>query len=83
MNIVGDSGSGFYVKDGNKYSVIGIVSSAVGSECEKNKYVLFTNVPKFIPWIKQELESIRNIEDESDWISKPLKCSFEDSPKDK
>lgn len=52
----GDSGSGWYVNVNNIYQIIGIVSSAPSADCEGNKYVVFTSVPKFIEWIEQYVD---------------------------
>ncbi|KAG5667429.1 hypothetical protein PVAND_015409 [Polypedilum vanderplanki] len=52
----GDSGGGFYVKSTNKYTIFGIVSAAPFVDCVENVYVIFTNVPKFIVWIKNIMD---------------------------
>lgn len=52
----GDSGSGFAFKVDNKWMLRGIVSAAladpVASTCNLGEYVVFTDVAKFIDWIK-------------------------------
>ena len=70
----GDSGGGFHVKIGQSYYVVGIISSAVSRECRENEFVLFTNIPKFINWIKIFINS--NDESIDEWILEPLKCEF-------
>lgn len=69
----GDSGGGFYVKTKNSYTIIGIVSSSIHNECHENQFVLFSNVPKYVTWIKNEIV----IEEDVEWTSTPLKCKFE------
>lgn len=68
----GDSGGGFFTKNGNsKWSIAGIVSAALIQECGQNDFVLFTNVAKFTPWIEMEVnqnefDSAFNALDEED-----------------
>ena len=50
--LVGDSGSGFYVKKDTTWSILGVTSAAATSDCQDNKFVLFSNVPNYIPWIE-------------------------------
>jgi secreted trypsin-like serine protease len=52
----GDSGGGFYVKSSgdNTYTVNGIVSSG-SFYCDEGDVAVFTNVPKFVEWIKREM----------------------------
>jgi secreted trypsin-like serine protease len=51
----GDSSGGFYVKSGDAYTVNGIVSAG-SSDCNDDRFTVLTNVPKFIDWIRQEIE---------------------------
>jgi secreted trypsin-like serine protease len=69
----GDSGSGFYFNTGRSWTINGIVSSAISEECVENQFVLFTNVPKFVDWIKGKMKEFSN---DDGWVLKPLKCSF-------
>ncbi|XP_070508851.1 prostasin-like [Chironomus tepperi] len=71
----GDSGGGFHVKLGSSYFVVGIISSAVYGECRLNEFVLFTNVPKYISWINEEIGDISN-NDDTKLIPEPLQCKF-------
>lgn len=53
---LGDSGSGFYLKDtsASSWNVRGIVSASIidfDYGCDINKYSLYTNVARFVPWI--------------------------------
>jgi secreted trypsin-like serine protease len=50
----GDSGGGFYVQNDNSYTVSGIVSAG-SPNCNASQYAVFTNVPKFVDWIRQEM----------------------------
>jgi secreted trypsin-like serine protease len=55
----GDSGGGLYVKKNNIYYLKGIVSASLSSfpgECDVTRYALYTNVEKFIDWIKNPVE---------------------------
>lgn len=72
--ILGDSGSGFYINVRSSWKVLGLVSSATVQECGSNEFVLFTNVVKFNDWIQSvitktndndELESVFNEFDEN------------------
>ncbi|CAO1415663.1 unnamed protein product [Diamesa serratosioi] len=51
----GDSGSGLFVKNGQKYYLRGLVSSSltVGEICDTNSYAIYTNIFKFTDWITQ------------------------------
>lgn len=53
----GDSGGGFFVEQNNRYSIHGIVSAGKlkGDFCDPDKLVVFTNVSKFIDWIRSVL----------------------------
>jgi hypothetical protein len=51
----GDSGGGFYVKNDDTYTVNGIVSAG-SFDCDASQYVVFTSVPKFVDWIRREME---------------------------
>lgn len=51
----GDSGGGFYHREKSSWSILGVVSSARYSptqSCETNQYTIYTNVAKFVYWIK-------------------------------
>lgn len=50
--LIGDSGSGFYVKKDTTWTILGVTSAAATGDCLDNKYVLFSNVPNYIPWIE-------------------------------
>jgi secreted trypsin-like serine protease len=51
----GDSGGGFFVKDRHtrRFEVHGVVSQGVDvTDCDTDDYTVFTDVPKFVQWIK-------------------------------
>jgi secreted trypsin-like serine protease len=66
----GDSGGGFYVQKGNRFEINGIVSAAPDDDCGANVFVLFTNVPEFVEWIKEIIGEIR--------CKKEANCIFSD-----
>ena len=52
----GDSGSGFVVKIGIAYYLLGIVSVSLGDPmlgCDVNSYAVFTDASKFVDWINR------------------------------
>lgn len=52
---LGDSGGGFYLKEGAYWDIRGIVSSSTLNRdrgCSIDKYTIYTNVAKFVGWIK-------------------------------
>jgi secreted trypsin-like serine protease len=69
----GDSGSGFYVKNGDKYAVTGVVSGG-SPNCSASQHVVFTSVPEFVYWIRREMATVAD-EDEQD-NSAHLVCRF-------
>jgi secreted trypsin-like serine protease len=75
----GDSGSGFYVKSGSTYTVNGIVSAG-SFHCDDDQFAVFTNVPKFVDWIKQEMA--KEDEDEEQGNGVTLECKFRRSSDD-
>lgn len=56
----GDSGSGLAFKINNRWTLRGIVSAALAdpitSTCNLGEYVVFTDVAKFVGWIKLYME---------------------------
>lgn len=61
---MGDSGGGFFVSNGHKWYLRGIISSTLTSNgtCDVTKHSVFTNIYKFIDWIAKET-GIRLIRD--------------------
>jgi secreted trypsin-like serine protease len=57
----GDSGGGFYVQNDNTYTVNGVVSAG-SPNCSASPFAVFTNVPNFVDWIKQEMDQEKEIE---------------------
>ncbi|KAL7015398.1 hypothetical protein ACKWTF_016430 [Chironomus riparius] len=56
----GDSGSSFYHIENSSPILLGIVSVGIqdgNKKCKNNTYVLFTDVFKFVDWIKKEVGS--------------------------
>lgn len=51
----GDSGGGFYIKVNHEWRILGVVSSSISNECNANKFVLYTNIAKYISWVKGEI----------------------------
>lgn len=54
----GDSGGGLFLKEqDNRYYIRGVVSLAKAkestSDCDPKSFVIFTDVAKFIDWIKE------------------------------
>jgi hypothetical protein len=70
----GDSGGGFYVQNGDSYTVNGIVSAG-STNCSASQFVMFTSVPKFVVWIRQEMAQEDG--DEEQGIGTTLVCQFE------
>lgn len=68
---LGDSGSGFFVRNENSYQIYGIVSAATVEECAENLYVVFTSVPKFMDWIDDITDGNR--------CKRNVKCRIESS----
>lgn len=55
----GDSGSGLAILRGGQMVLRGIVSAALSgpmSSCDLSNYVVFTDVAKFVPWIRMVLQ---------------------------
>jgi secreted trypsin-like serine protease len=50
----GDSGGGFYKRNGDSYTVNGIVSAG-SFHCDQGEFAVFTSVPNFVDWIRQEM----------------------------
>jgi secreted trypsin-like serine protease len=69
----GDSGGGFYVKSGDSYTVNGIVSAG-SFHCDDDQFAIFTNVPKFVDWIKQEMAKEDDDEEQGNGVT--LECLF-------
>jgi secreted trypsin-like serine protease len=69
----GDSGGGFYVKNNNAYTVNGIVSSG-SFNCFDREFVVFTNVPKFVEWIRLEMAKDGGDEEQDNGVT--LVCDF-------
>jgi secreted trypsin-like serine protease len=65
----GDSGGGFYLRDllTNNFNLRGIVSSAAYDPdqltrgCDVNVYSIYTNVARFIDWIRNEMEKSKEV----------------------
>lgn len=57
MVSIGDSGGGLVLKLGKKWFLRGIVSASLrdGTSCDVNSYAVFTDVVKFLQWIKSEM----------------------------
>lgn len=54
--LLGDSGSGLFIKIGSSFFLKGIVSSSLFDDrgnCDVNKFAIYTDVPKFIRWINK------------------------------
>jgi hypothetical protein len=54
----GDSGGGFYVQNGNKFEINGIVSAAASPDCNSEVYVAFTSIPDFVEWIREHIGAV-------------------------
>jgi secreted trypsin-like serine protease len=68
------------VKKDDSYTVNGIVSAG-SPDCKEGQYVIFTNVPKFVDWIKQEMA--KDDEDEEQGDGATLVCKFQESRESK
>jgi secreted trypsin-like serine protease len=75
----GDSGGGFYLRDSSTslFNLRGIVSAAMNDPdryrnrgCDVNVYSVYTNVARFIDWIKTEMEKSKEIE----WKEVEFEC---------
>jgi secreted trypsin-like serine protease len=75
----GDSGGGFYLKNLSTklFSLQGIVSASANDPdrysnrgCDINVFSLYTNVAKFIDWIKKEMKTSEEIE----WKEVEFEC---------
>jgi secreted trypsin-like serine protease len=55
----GDSGGGMVFKNNNKWFLRGLVSVSVALQnklrCDPNEYAVFTDVAKFLPWIRSHM----------------------------
>jgi secreted trypsin-like serine protease len=51
------SGGGIVLKTGKKWFIRGIVSASLrdGASCDVNSYAIFTDIAKFMPWIRTEM----------------------------
>lgn len=63
---LGDSGGGFYVLDpvSSSWNVRGIISASLVDldyGCDVNKFSLYTNVARFIPWINKTIAETEEI----------------------
>jgi secreted trypsin-like serine protease len=75
----GDTGGGFYTRNIETYTINGIISAG-SPDCDEDKYVVFTNVPKFVDWIKKEMGKEDGDEEHDDGAT--LICKFkQDSDK--
>lgn len=47
------------MKVGKKWFIRGIVSASLrdGTSCDVNSYAIFTDIVKFLPWIKNEMQT--------------------------
>jgi secreted trypsin-like serine protease len=70
----GDSGGGFYVQNDNVHTVSGIVSAGFPN-CSASQYAVFTNVPKFVEWIRQEIA--QDVGNEEQGVGVTLDCKFD------
>jgi secreted trypsin-like serine protease len=67
----GDSGGGFYLLDSStkRFNLRGIVSASANDPdqptrgCDVNNFSLYTNVAKFIEWIRKEMKKSKEIEE--------------------
>lgn len=56
-----DNASGFYIQDSSEtWSIYGILSVSV-NRCQDTKISLFTNVGKFVPWIKKVMKKTKEV----------------------
>lgn len=57
---LGDSGSGLVVKSGNVFYLKGLVSASLTNQgqCDVTNFALYTNVDKFMSWIKDPTEEL-------------------------
>jgi secreted trypsin-like serine protease len=81
----GDSGGGFYLLDSStkRFNLRGIVSAALDDPnrnrdrgCDVNVYSLYTNVAKFIDWIRSKMEKSKEVQwEEGEFDCKPPRWS--------
>jgi secreted trypsin-like serine protease len=75
----GDSGGGFYARNGDTYTVNGIVSAGY-FYCDAGDHAVFTMVPKFIDWIKREMAKKDAVQVAGgQGVAATLVCQFEKS----
>lgn len=58
--LIGDSGSGFFIKIGSIYYLRGIVSSSLfkpDGQCDVFNYAVYTDITKFLDWIENTNDS--------------------------
>jgi secreted trypsin-like serine protease len=67
----GDSGGGFYKRNGDSFTINGIVSAG-SFYCDQGEFAVFTSVPNFVDWIKKEMSK-----DDEDEEGVTLVCEFE------
>ena len=56
----GDSGSSFYLIENSSPILLGVVSVGIqdrSKKCKNNAYAIFSDVFKFVDWIKKEVGS--------------------------
>lgn len=55
MKPICDSGGGLYLKIGGRYYLRGIVSASIliAKKCDVNNYAVYTDVAKYLKWLKQ------------------------------
>jgi secreted trypsin-like serine protease len=75
----GDSGGGFYLRSSTKFvwELRGIVSASIRDPyrgCDINAYGVFTNVAKFVDWIKIKMEETNEIK----WKEVSFMCKVND-----
>lgn len=54
----GDSGSGLFIKKGEKWLIRGIVSASLKDDtlkCDVHNYAVFTDVSQYVEWIRDYL----------------------------
>lgn len=75
----GDSGGGFYFKEksASTWAVKGIVSGGLqgddGISCNLNAFTLYTNVARFVDWIKEKMNETKQIA----WKFVDFNCRFD------
>lgn len=75
----GDSGGGLFVKSGTVFYLKGLVSASLTNfgQCDVTNFALYTNVDKFMSWVKSPTEELGTVTQQQPSYNKP---SYNEAP---